>query len=322
MYRLKCDLRQTQSKAYASGTLRHFLSSWGSFKDFCSYFEFVVLPASEETVALYIQCLSRSVRAVSTIKNHVSAIRWVHKLNRAVPPEFTDLDILMALKGLSVDRGLAVRQAAPITPQILAKFYSHLDLTQPEDIAWWALFLVSFFLMLRSSNVTPQTRADYDPVKQLHWSSISLSDKVALVTITWTKTVQYRQRELVIPLLSIPGSFLCPVLALRRLASLGKISSQGAVFCDKYHYPLTYKAYLNKVKALAALSGLNPSEFSTHSFRRGGATFAYQAGVPLQLIQLQGDWQSLAVLRYLQYPMEARALVGAKMSQLMQAMHF
>ena len=40
-------------------------------------------------------------------------------------------------------------------------------------------------------------------------------------------------------------------------------------------------------------------DYSSHSFRRGGAFFAYQSGVPLQLIKLLGDWKSDSVLLYL-----------------------
>ena len=36
-----------------------------------------------------------------------------------------------------------------------------------------------------------------------------------------------------------------------------------------------------------------------HSFRRGGATFAFRAGTPAQFIKSQGDWASEAYLVYL-----------------------
>ena len=36
-----------------------------------------------------------------------------------------------------------------------------------------------------------------------------------------------------------------------------------------------------------------------HSFRRGGATFAFRAGAPSEFIKAQGDWMSDAFLVYL-----------------------
>ena len=37
-------------------------------------------------------------------------------------------------------------------------------------------------------------------------------------------------------------------------------------------------------------------DYASHSFHRGGAFFAYQSGVHLQLIKLLGDWKSDSVL--------------------------
>ena len=53
---------------------------------------------------------------------------------------------------------------------------------------------------------------------------------------------------------------------------------------------------------LAAL-GLQPEPYSGHSFRRGGASFAFALHLPGELSQLQGDWSSDAYLRYLEKPL-------------------
>jgi hypothetical protein len=47
--------------------------------------------------------------------------------------------------------------------------------------------------------------------------------------------------------------------------------------------------------------GVNPTEFSRHSFRRGGATFAYRMGVSPLLIKLMGDWSSDAYMIYIDH---------------------
>ena len=45
--------------------------------------------------------------------------------------------------------------------------------------------------------------------------------------------------------------------------------------------------------------GWSSAMFSLHSFRRGGATFAFRSGAPAQFIKSQGDWSSDAYLVYL-----------------------
>jgi hypothetical protein len=58
------------------------------------------------------------------------------------------------------------------------------------------------------------------------------------------------------------------------------------------------------------LIGENPDEFSTHSFRRGGASWAFTAEVPTELIQLYGDWRSDAYKKYLKLEDPGIATIG------------
>ena len=70
---------------------------------------------------------------------------------------------------------------------------------------------------------------------------------------------------------------------------------------------MTHTIFHNSIKLLISKIGLRPSNFSPHSFRRGGATFAFQAGVPEHPIQQHGDWRSEAYRRYL------NEIIGAKL---------
>ncbi len=60
--------------------------------------------------------------------------------------------------------------------------------------------------------------------------------------------------------------------------------------------------------------GLNADHYSTHSFRRGGATLAFQAGIPSELIQLQGDWKSEAYKKYLTFSINDKVQVAQRMT--------
>ena len=53
-----------------------------------------------------------------------------------------------------------------------------------------------------------------------------------------------------------------------------------------------------------------------HSLRRGGATLAFKANVPGELIKIQGDWASECYLRYLSIPLEQRTGVAAQVRDL------
>ena len=52
--------------------------------------------------------------------------------------------------------------------------------------------------------------------------------------------------------------------------------------------------------------GFYPKLFAGHSFRRDGAFFAYQAGVPIELIKVLGDWRCDTILIYLAITLTVR----------------
>ena len=68
---------------------------------------------------------------------------------------------------------------------------------------------------------------------------------------------------------------------------------------------------VNLAKWMAQASGVPRESAAGHSFRRGGATWAFQSGVPEVLVQRQGDWRSGAYKEYIELSPE-RALSTTK----------
>ena len=120
--------------------------------------------------------------------------------------------------------------------------------------------------------------------------------------LKWSKTNQLGDRQHYIPLLVMYQSALCPVRAFKNLIRLVPGGPQDPLFCikrDKKLLPMTYKTVQVRLKQLVGVTGRAPEAYSSHSLRRGGATFAAAAGVPRHCIQQVGDWKSDAVDQYL-----------------------
>ena len=156
------------------------------------------------------------------------------------------------------------------------------------------------------------SRALFDPSKQLTKGDFNFFSWGMLITIRWSKTIQFRERVIEIPLPLIPRNKLCPTLAVIHAFSLAVPSdstSQAFAWVDK-HFPsprvFTYNLFLTKLRDHLSLIGSNPKLYAGHSFRRGGASFAYQSGVPLELIKALGDWRSDTILIYLTMPLTIR----------------
>jgi hypothetical protein len=83
--------------------------------------------------------------------------------------------------------------------------------------------------------------------------------------------------------------------------------------------PITYTELQHVLKQLVSSTGRDPSLFSSHSFRRGGASWAFRANVPGEIIQIHGDWASDAYKRYLHFPMSAKLSVVTRMRDLIMS---
>ena len=95
---------------------------------------------------------------------------------------------------------------------------------------------------------------------------------VLMITIQWSKTIQFGERTLVIPLVSIPDSLLCPVQAYLNMQSLVCVSDDSPAYCFVKHkqiYPIIYRHFQSVLKQMIRDIGKNPDVYSMHSFRRG-----------------------------------------------------
>ena len=117
-----------------------------------------------------------------------------------------------------------------------------------------------------------------------------------------TKTIQFRQRALQIVLPFIPHSVLCPVSALKHHLANFTQNNRAPLFT--IHTPAGFKPvtghhFTKFLKSCIVNIGLDPTQYSPHSFRRGGATFAFNAGASPLFIKFLGDWSSDAYMVYL-----------------------
>ncbi|KAK3245120.1 hypothetical protein CYMTET_45295, partial [Cymbomonas tetramitiformis] len=93
------------------------------------------------------------------------------------------------------------------------------------------------------------------------------------------------------------GGMLCPKRALAKCFELTPAEPESPAFLWKSRgrtVPMTHGVFVGEMKKLIRKIGVDPSKYSGHSFRRGGATVAFNLGVDHLLIKLQGDWVSNA----------------------------
>lgn len=184
--------------------------------------------------------------------------------------------------------------------------------TDPISCTLFCAFLFTFFLMARLANIVPRSRKCFDPSRNLTRSDVAANQNGLIVTFKCTKAIQFGERKLNIPLLRLPGSPICPVSAYHRMVCLVPASSRSALFVLPSPYRPTVLTQDRLIaafsRALSAAGLPNASSYRGHSFRRGAASWAFNHGVPGELIQIYGNWASDVYKAYLS-PMDKNAVV-------------
>ena len=202
-----------------------------------------------------------------------------------------------------------VKQAQPITLDILKRMLPHVNVDDQKQLAIWVAILFGFFLFLRKSNLVPDTRS-HDPYHQLSRRDIKVSQDVMIVNIKWSKTIQFGQKKLQIPVVANHESPLCLLKWL--LIMVNRIPAKGQHNLFSFNIgemvvPVTYRDLTVQMRRWLEEAGVpEPLGFSSHSLRCGGCTHAFENQISKTTIMVLGDWVSQSFRRYIDLTVETR----------------
>ena len=296
---LRRETKLSAQSAFAQQSWSNLRTQITAFFMFCIHFHLTPLPADLDTICMYSQFLSRSFKSPQAIRNYVQGVKFLHIIT-GHEYEFSNNRILhMVLRGIEKGLEHMPGRAIPISPDILKSVARIIDLSCPTDVSCFCAGLLLFILMARAGNVF--YNLEHGAPRGLSRGQVSISNDVMLVTFTRTKTISFGSRVLQIPILAAPHSLLCPVAVFRRMTHLVPAACHKPLFMFYGRLtPFSRFSFLVHFRALLERAGVpHPSGFSCHSFRRGGASWAFRVGVPGEVIQVYGDWASDCYKRYL-----------------------
>ena len=295
--------RRYFESARAPATVRAYASDLADFETWCKIEAggLSTLPATAQTVALYIADTAGRGLKASTISRRLTAISVLHKAAGLDSPAL-DERVKDVFKGIKREHGSFEKGAAPLlTPTMkrmimVAREGAETEAQQKSAVRDAALLLVGYAGAFRRSEIASLSIEDVEFVED-----------GATILLRRSKTDQEgKGRKRALPYGSHPET--CPVRNLRRWLDLleeNGIEDEGPIFrpIDRHGNikigALSDRSVCEVVKKRAQAAGLNRDRYSGHSLRAGLATAASAAGVSQKSIMEQGDWKSVqTVMRY------------------------
>ena len=300
---------QIRDKHYAETTKPTRDTQVKKYLEFCAMFEGILtpFPCDAQQVCLYIAYMKRSLKYVS-ITNYLSGLNNFLKENRQRPIDYDDYDVQCCIKGVRRVLGDATKQAAPLLPSQISAMLAMLT-ESPGHVCFRAALLTSFRALLRKAHVTQSPAT-------LRRRDFKFYDWGMLINVTKSKTIQYAERSLEIPVARIKVQELCAVYWVERHFREREARMDQEAFWLPNNNPLTYSIYQKTLKYACGEIGLEARLFSSHSMRRGGATFLYMSGASISEIKTRGDWSSDCVYKYLSAPLKVRIQDDMRMSDM------
>ena len=210
---------------------------------------------------------------------------------------FHSLRLQRVIAGIRRKHGEAgTQERRPITKDLLLQMLPHLNQKSREGATLSAAFCLAFAAFLRIGEFT-YTSSDRQSADFGQWfltrDSVQLFDDHMTLTLPASKTDPFRQG--ITLYISASDDNACPVKALRRLFRW-KASPDSPLFETAGGF--TRELVIGQVRQILTLLGVK-GHYSGHSFRRGGATAAREAGLSEDEIMLLGRWKSDSYRRYI-----------------------
>lgn len=269
-------------------TVKTYRNDWNRFRKWMESQGINEYPISVDTLAEYLLYLYDHKYSKTIVNRSLTVISMAHD---ALDDPTGDRVIRQIKKGIRRLDKRRPKKAAPIGLSSLIAMCQALSTTgKPRDLRRKAMISLGWMGALRSSEIVA-----------LQWQDITQVSAGIEVTINQSKTNKENDSEIIaIPLLSNDYREACAVRNLLAIVPTNMQSiigrSDNPVFPSVLDpkKPICTRTIDDAIKHAAELAGIN-QVYTTHSLRRGWATFAASQGVSQTALMRHGRWKSSAI---------------------------
>ena len=286
------EVRARRREALRPATRRLQNIHWSRY---CAFTEECPIPGgpySADSVCAFLEYLAQQQLTPNTVKSYLSSIRSHFRRSELDVTPLYGIAINDWLRGFEKTFTRHLPELPVITIDQLKTLFALAGRT-PEPEFLQALITVAFFSLLRASNLFPP--GEFDLARDLQRSHVEFQPGKAIITLPWTKTRQCKTLTKIT--IVETGTDICPVTALQRFCAAHPCPPHYPLFAMRGRYYTTREARLI-LHQLHDKANIDKAA-AFHAYRRGGARFYFESGMPLPSIKQQGTWRSDAILLYL-----------------------
>ena len=267
---------------------------------FCKNFNCMPFPLNEEVLCLFVTNLAESV-SFKTLKLYLSAVKFQNmELGfRDSMSKMTQLQLTLCGIKRTLGAHGSRKPCLPIsivTMRLLKRYIFMSKLTNHNKLMFWSACTLAFFGFLRSSEYVSTSASRYSKQKTLLHRDVPIKKGRIHLTIKASKTDPFREGVTLI--IAPTHHSICPVRALKRYLAKSPFHS-GPLYKHKNGKCLTRQEVSRLIKKAVRKNGINPKQYSSHSFRIGAASTAAAAGISDSIIKSLGRWRSECYQRYI-----------------------
>jgi len=291
-----------------ANTRSSYLRAWTQFVDFMlKQSGKAAENANTGDVASFIAELFEQGFAATTIASKISALSFVFKLLHKNDPtgSFVISKLLAGARTLrpTLDDRIPLsysllRKILPLIPKFCPTKYTALLYQSMALLAFHCCLRVSEYIKVTHSAHALQLRNVYFQIKDSRGSKRGQQSAVSLdITFTSHKFSKPGHASKI----HIPArrkEHYCPVDMLHRFCTV-QGNKPGPLFVQQDGAAVTHAEFMNVIHATLKTINQDSSKITSHSFRIGGAVYAFEQGLNESQIQELGRWRSAAFRGYL-----------------------
>jgi hypothetical protein len=303
--------------ALATSTQHQYSAHAKYWITFCAMWGWSPLEPSELHATQFVVWLSQT-QQYRSIRNTMTGVKHYWAQMGATDMHLSTWHVYnQVLKGLRRGHSGVPMRKHPISPDELISMFTRFADTAFAH-ALKACILIAWWGMLRKSNVTAD---NINPSAGTHCIAradveVASAQYMLRVRVRSSKTNQFKERSVELLLHGRKGHPLDPVAAWEKHIASSPLPATAHAFdfieAGKQHH-LQYDALRKALKMYFAEIGGSSVAVSSHSLRRGGATYAWHSGVRDILIQAHGDWKSMCYRDYIEASVDARLSTTKRM---------